>query len=176
MTLFFCLLHTFSPPSVNHRSIRFGNPFFHILMYLCPGNMDDLIEKLITRLESAHAGGPILTREILMTLGWRWECIGCPGGGLWRDARQSFHSGPLPPVSERVESARELISNDIFITAHEEAQAFWVVRCYAHPLNHVSDYQDPCLTARARTLPLALCSAAVRLSSDQSLQDKLGES
>lgn len=132
--------------------------------------MSDSIESLMTRLESADAGGTALSKEILMRLGWRWECIGCPGGGLWKDARQSFHSGPLPPVSEQVEAARNLIPNHLFIAAQQDAQAFWVVRCYLHPLGNLPDESEPLSMARARTLPLALCCAAIKLDSTQSLR------
>ena len=127
--------------------------------------MNDPIDRLIVHLESAPAGSPELSRDILMALGWRWECIGCPGGGMWKDSRQTFHCGPLPAVSERTEAARALIPENIFIAVHEETQDRWEVQLHTHPLKNLSDYNDPFITTVARTLPLALCAAAIRLHS-----------
>jgi hypothetical protein len=126
--------------------------------------MADPTEKMIRLLESATTGSPELSKDTLLALGWRWECIGCPGGGMWKDSLQTFHCGPLPLVSEKVEAARALIPDNHFIAAQEESQGYWMVRVYAHPLTNESDYEDPLVTSHARTLPLTLCSAAIKLS------------
>ncbi|MCB1860279.1 MAG: hypothetical protein KDI47_00940 [Gammaproteobacteria bacterium] len=130
-----------------------------------PEEMEVSTDSLLNRLESGVTGSPELSKAIMSALGWRWECIGCPGGGMWKDSRQVFHSGPLPKVSEQADAARKLIPENIFITAHEEPPGYWLVRLYAHRLHNGSDYSDPLVAGRARTLPLALCSAAIKLKS-----------
>lgn len=82
---------------------------------------------------------------------------------MWKDARQAFHSGSLPRISEQADAARKLIRDDIFIAAHQEPEDYWLVRLYSHPLNKGSDYSDPLVATCARTLPLALCNAAIKL-------------
>lgn len=125
--------------------------------------MNDTINKLIARLEAASGGSPALSEDVLKTLGWQWECVGCPGGGMWRDSQQAFHCGPLPLVTERVEAARALIPKNVFVAIDELSQGCWSVQFYTHVLTDNTDYKDPIVTARARTISLALCSAVVKL-------------
>ena len=126
--------------------------------------MNETTDNLIARLEGATGGSPSLSEDVLKTLGWQWECVGCPGGGMWKDSQQAYHCGPIPLVTERVEDARSLIPENVFVAIHELSQGCWGVQFYMHMLTDDNDYKDPIVTARACTISLALCSAVVKLS------------
>ena len=82
---------------------------------------------------------------------------------MWKDSQQAFHCGPLPLVTERVEAARALIPETVFIAIHEVLQGYWIVQFYTHPLQDDMANKDPIVMARAHTIALALCSAVVKL-------------
>ena len=100
---------------------------------------------------------------VLHALGWDWERMGCPGGGLWKKPDASYHCGPLPVVTEVAESARDLVPVSFFLAAEQKRDGGWKIALFDHPLATERDYCDPVVTARAGTLPLALCSAALKL-------------
>ena len=124
--------------------------------------MDHFIDELIARLESVAEGDATLSEDVLKSLGWHWECMGCPGGGLWKDPHQGLHYGPLPTATETVEAARALAPDNVYITAHGETDGCWRVDLHGDAKNGRADFDVPAVTARARTLALALCSALVK--------------
>ena len=124
--------------------------------------MRDEVRSLITELESALKGSPELSKRVLQFLGWEWERMGCPGGGLWKTPDTEYQCGPLPRVTENVEAARTLVPEGLFVSAQEDLSGRWKVALYDHPLKSNDDYCDPKVIAVTETLPLSLCTAALK--------------
>ncbi|MEO5375244.1 MAG: hypothetical protein H7840_13365, partial [Alphaproteobacteria bacterium] len=78
--------------------------------------------------------------------------------GLWRRTDGAYHFGPLPEVTTRNEAARSLIPPP-FVVEAEDRGGRWIV------LIRGSGDESPMVTGCGRTLALALCAAAVRLTS-----------
>ncbi len=119
------------------------------------------MSQAIDVLQTAAVGTAELSRDVLESLGWRREACGCPGGDLWRRPDGELHAGPLPPVTEDPAAARDLVPAGLAVHARERGPGQWAVELYdqaapAPPAAH------PLASVHARTLPLALCGAALR--------------
>lgn len=119
-------------------------------------------DELIMALEQARYGDPMLSHAVLRAIGWCWEPFGCPGNGLWRTPDGGPYEGPLPLVTERTEAARTLIPKRLFVATRQNRTGHWTVELFTHPLLRESDFQNPIIRAKARTLALALCSATLK--------------
>ena len=125
--------------------------------------MNDVLINLIARLETATEGSPALSEDLLKALGWQWERMGCPGGGLWKNSQQGIHCGTPPDATENAEAARTLVPEGIFVAAQGTYNGHWVVEFYEHrPSEHADPTKAPAVTAEACTLALALCSAVAK--------------
>lgn len=120
-------------------------------------------ERLILSLEDIATGSPRLSEEVLLFLGWRWEPFGCPGSGLWRTPVGEWHDGALPDVTESLDAARALVPDGLAIAVCEQSTGRWLAQLFIQPLEQEGHYQDPLTTGYAHTLPLALCSAMVKI-------------
>lgn len=119
------------------------------------------MRQAIESLQTATAGDRDLSQEVLQSLGWRREPCGCPGGDLWRRPDGALHAGPLPAVTEDPAAARDLVPAGLSVHARETGPGLWAVELYAAPAT--APMAGPPLTSvQARTLPLALCGAALR--------------
>lgn len=122
----------------------------------------DTLNCLATTLELTTEGNKSLSEKVLRSVGWKWEPLGCPGGGFWQKPNGDFHYGPLPRVTEHAKAARGLIPRGLFVGTQQNGMSHWSVALYDHPLSSNEDYRDPKVVAVASTLPLALCCAAVK--------------
>lgn len=124
--------------------------------------MNEATVELLTRLETAVEGSSDLTQDLLQALGWQWECMGCPGGGLWKDPHHMIHCETLPIATETVEAARALVPENISIAAHQQSNGHWKVEFSEHRQDDPLGQKIPNVTARAKTLALAVCSAMLK--------------
>lgn len=119
--------------------------------------------ELIDQLEAVERGERVLSAAVLRALGWQWEPMGCPGGGMWHDADHRPRCGPLPAVTERIEAARGLLPAALKVTVHQDRAGVWQIELGGHESAGVAGPTRPsAVMGRAKTLPLALCAAALR--------------
>jgi hypothetical protein len=120
-------------------------------------------ERLILSLEDITTGSPSLSEEVLRLLGWRWEPFGCPGSGLWRTPVGAWHEGALPDVTESLDAARALVPDGLAVVVCEQSTGRWQAQLFVQPLEKEGHSQDSLTAGYAHTLPLALCSAMVKV-------------
>ena len=117
--------------------------------------------QVIEQLEAATAGSPGLSEAVLKAIGWDWECMGCPGGGMWKRPDEALYCGPLPAVTESAEAARELVPEGLQVVAKTEPGRAWEIRLYS---GATTGDGDLAVISKGATLALALCGAAVKAS------------
>ena len=123
--------------------------------------MPENLASIIVRLETASSGSTALSKDVLHGIGWEWERMGCPGGGMWKTPEERPHCGPLPIVTEEVGAARALVPQELSVVVEEPAGGAWAVALYDQ-ITGPGDGHDPLIRAVGNTLPLALCAAALK--------------
>lgn len=119
------------------------------------------LRQVLYALESLPEGSRQLSREVLMAIGWRWERMGCPGGGMWKTSNGGQYCAAMPGVTEDVGAARAVMPEYLSVSARQQAGGSWSVEL-SEPAPAQASKASGTVVSCAATLPLALCGALIR--------------